>query len=131
MNEAVPAVHLTTIDADMLGDVDDNPEAVQFVVKLSAVPPPGWEAEFEPLYAASAFAPKPPVMVNGDTLQVIYLPRYADKLQAFVDALAHVVTQTNAELVKTHDMKTSDARVQRKAEFGRELKKLTLPQMDK
>lgn len=127
MSETVTAVRMTAIDADNLGDVDDNPEAVQFAVKLSGVPPPGWTAEFEPLYAAAPLAPKPPVAVEGDTLQVIYLPRYTDQLPQFLETLGRVVSQTNAELVKTHDMKTSDAREQRKAEFSKALKQLPLP----
>ena len=92
-----------------LGDVDENPEAVQFRVGLSEAPSEGWIQEFDIAYRQTPYTLKPPVQVIGDALEIIYLPRYSNELQGFFQFLGLIVQRANEELHRTR----RDAHLQR------------------
>jgi len=123
----MPHVALRDIDTDDLGDVEDNREAVRFRVRLSETPPAGWTHEFDQIYKQTPYTLKPPVEVNGDALEVIFLPRYAGELQGFVQFLGLIVRHANDELHKTDELHTSDAQERRKEEFRQALRRVRVP----
>ena len=124
----MPHIHLRDIDTDHLDDVEDNREAVRFRIRLSEMPPFGWNNEFDQIYKQTPYTLKPPVEVKDDALEVIFLPRYAGELQGFVQFLGLIARQANEELHKTDELHTSDAQEQRKQEFRQALQRVRVPQ---
>ncbi len=122
-----PRITLREIDTEHLEDLDDNPEAVQFTVRLSGTPPSGWLDEFETAYRDISSPIKPPVAVEGDALRVTFLPRYAASLQDFVTLLGQVTARANDEWRFTQEMHESSAQEQRRAQMREALKRVTLP----
>ena len=107
------------LDTEHLEDVEDNREAVQFSVLLSQSAPEMWTHEFDAAYKQTPYTLKPPVRVEGDRLKVIFLPRYAGELNAFVNFLALIVRRANDELRRTVEMHTSSTQEQQKAAVSR------------
>lgn len=122
-----PQIALRDIDTDRLDDTDDNPEAVLFRVRLSETPPPGWAHEFDEIYKQTPYTLKPPVHVNGDALEIVYLPRYAGELDGFLRFLALVVRRSNDELHRTEEIHTSDVHERDKARFREALRRVKMP----
>lgn len=124
---ALPQVALREIDPDHLKDVDDNPEAVQFAVRLTEKPSEIWVTEFTQLYQQTPYLLKPPVTVEDDRVIVTYLPRYAGELPAFFNFLALIVRRGNEETRRSEELHTSDIRERRKIEFREALRRIELP----
>ncbi|MBV9848459.1 MAG: hypothetical protein JO250_02110 [Armatimonadetes bacterium] len=123
-----PEISLRAVDSDDLEDVEDNPEAVLFRIRLSATPSDIWTQEFELAYRVTPYQIKPPVRVAGDALEVIFLPRYAGELPGFVRFLALMARRANAETRRTEEIHLSKTHEQHKAEFRQTLRQLELPQ---
>lgn len=125
--EASPDIFLREIDTEHMENVEENREAVGFTVRLSSAPIDAWRQEFEQAYLQTPYTLKPPVEVRGDTLHVIYLPRYAGELPDFFRFLALMVKQANEETHRTEELHTSNAQERHKSEFRRALKSIELP----
>ena len=123
-----PEIVMRAVDADNLGDVEDNPEAVRFHIRLSAVPSDIWAGEFEQAYRQTPYQIKPPVEVAGDALEVVFLPRYASELPGLVRFLSLIVRRANMETRRTEEIHLSKTHEQQKAEFRQVLRRLELPQ---
>jgi hypothetical protein len=124
---ASPDVFLREIDLEHLENVEDNREAVEFLVRLSATPSDFWVQEFDQAYLQTPYTLKPPVRIDGDTLRITYLPRYAGELQGFFRFLGLIVRRSNQETHKTEEMHTSNAQERAKAEFRQALARIDLP----
>lgn len=120
-------IAMREIDFDHLRDVEENPQAVSFSIKLSQAPPPGWIEEFDEIYRQTPYTLKPPVSVERDTLEVIFLPRYSSELQGFFQYLGLIVRRANEELHRTEEMHISNAQEQRKVQFREALRQIRLP----
>ncbi len=127
LDVASPDVFLREIDLQHLENVEDNREAVEFLVRLTSVPSDAWVQEFDQAYLQTPYTLKPPVHVRGDTLRVIYLPRYAGELQGFFRFLGLIVRRSNQETHKTEEMHTSNVQERAKAEFRQALARIELP----
>ncbi len=123
-----PRITMREINIDDLGDVEDNPEAVEFTVGLSEAPSEGWIEEFDIAYRQTPYTLKPPVEVKGDCLEVIFLPRYSSELQGFFQFLGLIVRRANEELRRTEEMHISNVQERRKAEFREVLRRIRVPQ---
>ena len=120
-------ITLRAIDLDHLENVDDNPQAVAFRVMLSEMPPEGWDQEFDEIYRQTPYTVKPPVVVNKDALEIIFLPRYASELQGFFHFLGLIVRRANEELQRSEELHLSNEQELRKAQFREVLRQITLP----
>jgi hypothetical protein len=123
-----PRIFMRQINLNDLGDVDENPEAVQFRVTLSELPTEGWIQEFDIAYRQTPYTLKPPVQVVDDTLEIIYLPRYSNELQGFFRFLGLIVQRANEELHTSEEMHVSHAQERRKVQFREVLSKIQIPQ---
>ncbi len=121
------AIYLQAIDADHLEDVEDNREAVQFSVRLSRLAPEAWKHEFDAVYKQTPYTLKPPVQVDGDKLNIVFLPRYAGELPGVLNFLALIVRRANDEVRRSAEIQTSDARDRTRAEFQAALRRLSVP----
>ena len=122
-----PQIFMSSIDSDDLKDVEDNHEAVQFRIRLSATPSDIWVQEFEQGYRQTPYQIKPPIQVAGDSLEVTFLPRYAGELPGLARFLALMVQRANAETRRTEEIHLSLSHEQQKAEFRQALSRLELP----
>ena len=120
-------ISLRQIDTDDLREVEDNREAIEFMIHLSTVPSEAWQQEFEQAYLHTPYVLKPPVTINGDALHIIYLPRYAAELAGFVRFLGLIVRRANEEVIKTEQIQYSSAQEKRRAEFRDALRRVELP----
>jgi hypothetical protein len=123
-----PNITMRAIDTDHLEDLEENYEAVMFPIVLSARPSDLWKQEFDILYRQTPYLLKPPVQVQGDRLQVVYLPRYAGELPGFLRFLALIVRRANEETRLTEEMHISATHIKSKEEFRRVLQHMELPQ---
>lgn len=129
MNDtASPVITLKEIDTDRLVSMEDNREAIEFGVRLSSTPSEIWTQEFEPVYHQTPYTLKPPVRVEGDTLRIVFLHRYASELQGFLQFLALIIDRTNVETQRTEELHLSSAQEKYKAEFQAALRRVQLPQ---
>lgn len=122
-----PDISLKEIDTDHLGNVEDNREAVEFSVRLSCTPTDYWRQEFEQAYLQTPYTLKPPVRLEGDTLYIVFLPRYAGELPGFFHFLAMMIQRANSETHRTEELHTSNAQERQKAEFREALRRIELP----
>ncbi len=128
MNELFsPPITLQEIDADTLVSIEDNREAIEFGVKLSSAPGEVWTGEFEQVYHQTPYTLKPPVRVEGDSLRIVFLHRYAGELQGFLQFLALIVDRANAETQRTEELHLSSDQEKWKAEFRAALRRVHLP----
>ncbi len=123
---ASPDVSLVEIDTNHLEGIEDNPEAIEFGVRLSGRPTDIWMQEFEQAYHQTPYTLKPPVRIDGDTLRIIFLHRYAGELQGFIHFLAMMVDQANTETHRTEHLHQSSAQERYKAEFREALRQVHL-----
>ncbi len=122
-----PDVALDKIDTEHLANVEDNREAVEFSVRLTCTPTDFWRQEFDQAYLQTPYTLKPPVRLDGDTLHIIFLPRYAGELPGFFHFLAMIIARANAETHLTEELHTSSAQERQKAEFREALRNMELP----
>ncbi len=128
MNEMMsPTITLREIDTSRLISVDDNREAIEFGVRLSAAPTETWTSEFQHIYAQTPYTLKPPVRVEGDALRIIFLHRYASELQGYLQFLALILDQANIETQRTEELHLSSDQERYKAEFREALRRVHLP----
>lgn len=127
IGEVSPDIWLREIDAEHLANVEAIRDAVEFQVCLNAEPPEIWQQEFEQAYKQTPYTLKPPVRIEGDTLHVIFLPRYVKELPGFFRFLAMILKQTNQEVHRTEEMHTSSAQERQKREFREALRRIELP----
>jgi len=120
-------ISLREIDTEHLENVEENREAVEFQVRLSAVPTEAWRHEFEQAYLHTTNTLKPPVRLVGDVLHIVYLPRYAGELQTYIEFLARIIKVSNAETHLTEELHTSSAQERQKADFRKALRGVKLP----
>lgn len=123
-----PLITMRAIDSNEVMDVEDNPEAALFRIRLSETPSEIWVQEFEQGYRQTPYQLKPPVQVAGDALEVIYLPRYANELPGFIRFLAAIIHRANDETRITEQIHNAHAHVQGKAEFRQALRRIEIPQ---
>ena len=126
ISETSPDIFLREIDLDHLGNVEENREAVEFLVRLNTVPTDAWQQEFMVAYERTPYILKPPVRLVGDTIHIVYLPRYAGELQGYIDFLALIVARSNTETHRSEELHTSNAQERQKAAFRESLKQLRL-----
>ena len=126
--QSANAISLRRIDTDDLRDVEDNNEAVEFLVHLSATPSEAWRQEFEQAYLHTPYVLKPPVTLSGDALHIIYLPRYGSELPGFIRFLALIARRADEEVRKTEQIQHSSAQDKRRAEFREVLRRIELPE---
>jgi hypothetical protein len=124
---ASPTITLREIDLNNLVSIEDNREAIEFGVKLSAAPSEVWIQEFEQVYHQTPYTLKPPVRVEGDAMRIIFLHRYAGELQGFLQFLALIVDRANAETQQTEELHLSSTQEKYKAEFRDALRRVHLP----
>ncbi len=122
-----PAIALVEIDADTLVSIEDNREAIEFGIKMSDAPSEVWTGEFETIYAQTPYTLKPPVRVEGRTLRIVFLHRYAAELQGFLQFLGLIVDRANAETRRTEELHLSSDQEKYKAEFRAALRRVHLP----
>ncbi len=120
-------ISLREIDTEHLENVEANREAVEFQVRLSAVPSDVWQQEFDQAYQHLPHPIKPPVRLEGDSLHIIYLPLYAGELQAYFNFLAQITAISNKEARVTEEMHTSSEQEKQKREFREALRGIELP----
>ena len=130
MPHEIPEITFKAIDLDNIEDVEENNEAFQFDILLNQTPPPEWAREFEYLYQVGPHVIKPPVELDGDRLHIIFLPRYADSLQGFLDFLATVVHHATEEARRTLEIRASEGKERRRQEFRDILKRMHLPRVE-
>jgi hypothetical protein len=129
LNEmASPKIALREIDTDNLVSIEDNHEAIEFGVRLNSTPSAIWTQEFEQVYHQTPYTLKPPVRVEGDTMRIVFLHRYASEVQGFLQYLALIIDRANAETHLTEEMHLSSAQEQYKAEFRETLRHVQVPQ---
>ena len=124
---AAPAITLREIDTSNLVSIEDNREAIEFGVKLSALPSEVWIQEFEQVYHQTPYTLKPPVRVEGDALRIVFLHRYSSELQGFLQFLALILDRTNSETQRTEELHLSSTQERYKAEFRDALRRVRLP----
>jgi hypothetical protein len=122
-----PHITMREIDLEHLGDVEENPQAVSFRVKLSEKPPEGWIIEFDEMYRQTPYTLKPPVEVKDGALEIIFLPRYSSDLQGLITFLGYIVRRANEELHRTEEMQVSNEQENRKTQFRETLRGIKLP----
>jgi len=122
-----PAILLTEIDTDTLVSIEDNREAIEFGVKLSSAPSDVWIGEFEQIYELTPYTLKPPVRVEGSTLRIVFLHRYASELQGFLQFLGLIVGRANLETQRTEELHLSSDQERYKTEFRAALRRVHLP----
>lgn len=130
MPHEIPEITFKAIDLDSIEDVEENNEAFQFDILLNQAPPHEWVVEFEYLYQIGPYVIKPPVEVDGDRLHIIFLPRYGDNLQGFLDFLATVVHHATEEARRTQEIRMSDTKEHRRQDFRDMLKRVHLPRVE-
>ncbi len=129
MNDAAsPAISLREIDCNTLVSIEDNREAIEFGVKLSGIPSEVWIQEFEQVYHQTPYTLKPPVRVEGDALRIIFLHRYSEELQGFLQFLALILERANTETQRTEELHLSSTQERYKAEFRDALRRVRLPE---
>lgn len=121
-----PEITLKSIDVDHLEDVEDNPEAVQFCVTLSDTPSPIWIQEFEQAYRQTPYQIKPPMRVVEDTLEIVFLPRYAGELPDFFRFLSLMARRANEETHLTEEIHAAGSLDRHKQEFREALRRIDL-----
>ena len=124
---ASPNIALREIDTNNLVSIEDNHEAIEFGVRLSDTPSDVWISEFEQIYHQTPYTLKPPVRVEGDEMRIVFLHRYADEVQGFLQYLALIIDRANTETHRTEELHLSSAQEQYKAEFREMLRNLQLP----
>ena len=122
-----PAISLKEINLDTLVSIEDNREAIEFGIKLSSVPGEVWTGEFAQVYHQTPYTLKPPIRVEGDTLRIVFLHRYASELQGFLQFLSLMVDQANMETQRTEELHLSSDQEKYKAEFRAALRRVHLP----
>lgn len=128
MNDmASPTITLREIDMNRLVSIEDNREAIEFGVKLSATPSEVWIQEFEQVYHNTPYTLKPPVRVEGDALRIVFLHRYASELQGFLQFMGLIMDRANAETQRTEELHLSSTQEKYKAEFRDALRQVHLP----
>ncbi len=128
MNDmASPTITLREIDLNRLVSIEDNREAIEFGVLLSAVPTEVWIQEFEQVYHQTPYTLKPPVRVEGDAMRIVFLHRYSGELQGFLQFLALIVDRANGETQRTEELHLSSTQERYKAEFRDALRRVHLP----
>ncbi len=128
MNDmASPTIALREIDLDRLVSIEDNREAIEFGVLLSAAPSDVWISEFEQVYHQTPYTLKPPVRVEGDAMRIVFLHRYSGELQGFLQFLALIVDRANYETQRTEELHVSSTQERYKTEFRDALKRVRLP----
>src|SRR5579862_437940 len=130
MPHDIPEIVFKSIDLENIEDVEENNEAFQFDILLNQTPPDEWAREFEYLYRIGPHVIKPPVELVDDRLRIVFLPRYADSLQAFLDFLATVVHHATEEARRTLEIRSSDYKEYRRNEFRQILKEIHLPRVE-
>ena len=95
MPERIPTADIVDLDAESLEMNDAFPGSFGFHVRLSCDPGEEWAQEFEAVYDGAVYPGKPPVVFQGETLCVFYLPRYRDDLPRYLRFLQARVTETN------------------------------------
>ena len=120
-------IRMLAIDLDSIEDVEQIDEAVQFRVKLSGTPARDWLNEFEYLYRTVHHPIKPPVVVDGDTLQIQFLPRYDEDLQPLLDFIGDICCRASEEAHLTVSIRTTDEKEARKREFRKYLATMHIP----
>src|SRR5579863_10051325 len=108
MPHEIPEIVFKAIDLENIEDVEENAEAFQFDIILNQTPPIEWAHEFEYLYRIGPHVIKPPVELVEDRLRIVFLPRYNDNLQGFLDFLATVVHHSTEEARRTLAIRSSD-----------------------
>jgi len=124
---ASPTITLREIDLNRLVSIEDNREAIEFGVLLSAVPTEVWIQEFEQVYHQTPYTLKPPVRVEGDAMRIVFLHRYSGELQGFLQFLALIVDRANGETQRTEELHLSSTQERYKAEFRDALRRVHLP----
>lgn len=128
MNDiASPAIALREIDLKRLVSIEENREAIEFGVLLSAAPSDVWISEFEQVYHQTPYTLKPPVRVEGDAFRIVFLHRYSGELQGFLQFLALIVDRANSETQRTEELHLSSTQERYKAEFRDALRQVRLP----
>lgn len=128
MNDmASPTIRLREIDLNRLVSIEDNREAIEFGVRLSAAPSDVWIQEFEQVYHQTPYTLKPPVRVEGDAMRIVFLHRYSEELQGFLQFLALIVDRANNETQRTEELHLSSTQERYKAEFRDALRRVHLP----
>lgn len=130
MAHEIPEITFQAIDLDSIEDVEENNEAFQFDILLNQIPPAEWAHEFEYLYQIGPYVIKPPVTLDGDRLHIVFLPRYAENLQGFLDFLATVVHHSTDEARRTISIRSSDEKERRRNQFRDLLKSMHLPRVE-
>ncbi len=128
MNDmASPLITLREIDLNRLISIEDNREAIEFGVMLSAAPSEVWIQEFEQVYHQTPYTLKPPVRVEGDAMRIVFLHRYSGELQGFLQFLGLIVDRANTETQRTEELHLSSTQERYKAEFRDALRRVHLP----
>jgi len=122
-----PAISLTEIDSDTLVSIEDNREAIEFGVRLSAAPSEVWNGEFEQIYQQTPYTLKPPIRVEGSALRIVFLHRYAGELQGFLQFLGLIVERANLETQRTEELHSFSDQERYKVEFRAALRRVHLP----
>ena len=124
---ASPNIALREIDMNNLVSIEDNHEAIEFGVRLSDAPNDVWISEFHQIYLQTPYTLKPPVRVEGDEMRIVFLHRYAEEVQGFLQYLALIIDRANTETHRTEELHLSSAQEQYKAEFRETLRHVQLP----
>ncbi len=128
MNDtASPTITLREIDLKRLVSIEDNREAIEFGVLLSDAPTEVWIQEFEQVYHQTPYTLKPPVRLEGDALRIVFLHRYSEEVQGFLQFLALIIDRANYETQRTEELHLSSTQERYKAEFRDALRRVQLP----
>ena len=79
------------------------------------------------MYHQTPYTLKPPVRVEGDALRIIFLHRYSEELQGFLQFLALILERANTETQRTEELHLSSTQERYKAEFRDALRQVRLP----
>lgn len=123
MPDRIATADIVALDPDTLEVDDAFPDAYGFYIRLSTDPGIEWAAEFEAAYDALPYPGKPPIVFRGDTLAVFYLPRYAEDLRNFLDALEKTVATTNDAVQRRNAALPDDAAI--REDFRNRLRELS------
>jgi len=124
---ASPTITLREIDLKRLVSIEDNREAIEFGVLLSDAPTEVWIQEFEQVYHQTPYTLKPPVRLEGDALRIVFLHRYSEEVQGFLQFLALIIDRANYETQRTEELHLSSTQERYKAEFRDALRRVQLP----